>query len=81
MCEATRNDEMKNEHIRGTTGVAPASTKITERRINWYVHVVRGDKEDHIMRKVPYVAYQECSTGKVREDDRKQEGKTSAKET
>ena len=47
----TRKDKIRNEHIRGTTRVAQASKKITERRLNWYGHVMRRDGE-HILRKV-----------------------------
>ena len=36
MCGVTRRDKIRNEHIRGTTRVALASKKITERRLNWY---------------------------------------------
>ena len=31
----TRKEKTRNEHIRGTTKVAQASTQITERRLNW----------------------------------------------
>ena len=51
MCGVTRKDKIRNEHIRGTTRVAQASKKITERRLNWYGHVMRRDGE-HILRKV-----------------------------
>ena len=51
MCGVTRKDKIRNEHIRRTTRVAQASTKITERRLNWYGHVMRRDGE-HILRKV-----------------------------
>ena len=51
MCGVTRKDEIRNEHIRGKTRVAQASKKITERRLNWYGHVMRRDGE-HILRKV-----------------------------
>ena len=51
MCGVTRKDKIRNEHIRGTTRVAQASKKITERRLNWYGHVIRRDGE-HILRKV-----------------------------
>ena len=51
MCRVTRKDKIRNEHIRGTTRVAQASKKITERRLNWYGHVMRRDGE-HILRKV-----------------------------
>ena len=44
-------DKIRNEHIRGTTRVAQASKKVTERRLNWYGHVMRRDGE-HILRKV-----------------------------
>ena len=51
MCEVTRKDKISNEHIRGTTRVAQASKKITERRLIWYGHVMRRDGE-YILRKV-----------------------------
>ena len=51
ICGVTRKDKSRNEHIRGTTRVAQASKKITERRFNWYGHVMRRDGE-HILRKV-----------------------------
>ena len=51
MCGVTRKGKIRNEHIRGTTRVAQASKKITERRLNWYGHVMRRDGE-HILRKV-----------------------------
>ena len=51
MCGVTRKDKTRNEHIRGTTRVAQASKKITERRLIWYGHVMRRDGE-HILRKV-----------------------------
>ena len=51
MCGVTLKYKIRNEHIRGTTRVAQASKKITERRLNWYGHVMRRDGE-HILRKV-----------------------------
>ena len=50
----TRKDKIRNEHIRGTTRVAQASKKITERRLNWYGHVMSVMRRDgeHILRKV-----------------------------
>ena len=51
MSGVTRKDKIRNEHIRGTTRVAQASKKITERRLIWYGHVTRRDGE-HILRKV-----------------------------
>ena len=75
MCGVTRKDKIRNEHIRGTTRMAQASKKITERRLNWYGHVMRRDGE-HILRKV----LRADIPGKGREDDRKQGGKTRVNE-
>ena len=75
MCGVPRKDKIRNEHIRGTTRVAQASKKITERRLNWYGHVMRRDGE-HILRKV----LRGDIPGKGREDDRKQDGKTRVNE-
>ena len=51
MCGVTRRDKIRNEHIRETTRVVQASTKITEKRLKWYGHV-RRMKEDHIVRRM-----------------------------
>ena len=51
MCGVTRRDNIRNEHIRGTTGVVQASKKITEKRLKWYSHV-RRMKEEHIVRRI-----------------------------
>ena len=51
MCGVARKNKIRNEHIRGTTRVAQASKNITERRLNWYGHVMRRDGE-HILRRV-----------------------------
>ena len=51
MCGVTRRDKIRNEHIRGTTGVVQASKKITEKRLKWYGHV-RRMKEEHIVRRM-----------------------------
>ena len=48
MCGVTRKYKIRNEHIRGTTRVAQASKKITERRLIWYGHVMTRDGE-HIL--------------------------------
>ena len=50
MCGVTRRDKIRNEHIRGTTRVAQASKKTTEKRLKWYGHV-RRMKEEHIVRR------------------------------
>ena len=36
MCEVTRREEIRNEHIRGTR-VVQASKKITEKQLKWYM--------------------------------------------
>ena len=51
MCGVIRKDKIRNEHIRGTTKVAQASRKITERRLKWYGHVMRME-EDHVVKRV-----------------------------
>ena len=51
MCGVTRRDEIRDEHIGGTTRVVQASKKITEKRLKWYGHV-RGMKEEHIVRRM-----------------------------
>ena len=51
MCGVTRKDKIRNEHIRGTTKVAQASRKITDRRLKWYGHVMRME-EDHVVKRV-----------------------------
>ena len=47
----TRKDKVRNEHIRGTTKVAQASNKITERRLKRYGHVTRRE-EERVVRRV-----------------------------
>ena len=76
MCGVTRKDKIRNEHIRGTTRVAQASKKITERRLNCYGHVMRRDGE-HILRKVLRA---DIPGKRKRKDDRKQDGKTRVNE-
>ena len=51
MCGVTRRDNIRNEHIRGTTRVVHTSKKITEKRLKWYGHV-RRMKEEHIVRRM-----------------------------
>ena len=43
MCGVTRRDRIRNEHIRGTVKVAELSSKMQERRLNWYGHIMRGN--------------------------------------
>ena len=67
MCGVTRKDQIRNEHIRGTTKVAQASSKITERRLKWYGHVMRME-EDHAVKRV----MTKLIPGKGREGDQRQ---------
>ena len=50
-CGVTLKYMIRNEHIRGTTRVAQDSKKITERRLNWYGHVIRRDGESGYTRE------------------------------
>ncbi|XP_068221421.1 uncharacterized protein [Palaemon carinicauda] len=51
MCAVTRRDNIRNEVIRGTTGVRKLSDKIQESRLRWYGHVMKRD-EQYIGRRV-----------------------------
>ena len=51
MCGVTRKDNTRYEHIRGTTRVTQAAKNMTERRLNWYGHVLRKD-EEHVPRNM-----------------------------
>ena len=41
MCGVTRRDKIRNNMIRRTVKVAEISSKMQERRLNWYGHVKR----------------------------------------
>ena len=45
MCGVTKLDKIRNERIRGTTKVREITNKVQERRLKWYVHVMR--REEH----------------------------------
>ena len=45
MCGVTKVDKIRNERIRGTTKVGEIAKNIQERRLKWYVHVMR--REEH----------------------------------
>ena len=51
VCRVTRKDKIRNENIGRTTKVAQSSKKITERRLEWYSHVLRME-EEHVVRRV-----------------------------
>ena len=76
MCEVTRKDKIRNEHIRGTTEVVQASRKLAERRLKWYGHVMRME-EDHVVSREMTKAI----PGKGREGDKGQGGRMCARGT
>ncbi|XP_068247664.1 SCAN domain-containing protein 3-like [Palaemon carinicauda] len=41
----TKRDKIRNDVIRGTTGVRELSDKIQESRLRWYGHVMRSDEQ------------------------------------
>ena len=45
MCGVTTRDNIRNQHIRGTTRMVQASKKITEKRLKWHGHVRRMKQE------------------------------------
>ena len=51
MCRVTRRDNIRNENIRGTTRVVPASKKSTEQLLKCYGYA-RRMKEEHIVRRM-----------------------------
>ena len=46
MCGVTKLDKIRNERLRVTTKVGEITKKVQERRLNWYGHVIRREKED-----------------------------------
>ena len=51
MCGATKKDNTRNEHVRGSVKVAPVTKKITEKKVKWYGHVKRR-VEGHMLGKM-----------------------------
>ena len=45
MCRVTKQDNIRNERIRGTTKVGEITKKVQERRSKWYGPVMR--REEH----------------------------------
>ena len=76
MCGVARKYITRNEHIRGPTKVVQASSKITERRLKWYGHVMRME-EDHVVSRVMTKAVRR----KGREGDQIQGGSMCARGT
>ena len=44
MCRVTKQDNIRNERIRGTTKVGEITKKVQERRSKWYGHVMRREE-------------------------------------
>ena len=51
MCGVIRRDRIRNEFIRGSLKVAEISSKMQERGLNWFGHVLRRD-ENYIGKRV-----------------------------
>jgi len=51
MCGKTRRYRVRNVRVRGTTKVVEIYTKIQERRLQWYGHVVRRTN-GYVVRRV-----------------------------
>ena len=51
MCGVIKKDKIRNEHVRGSVKVAPVTTKVTEKRLEWYRHVKRMDV-GHMLRRM-----------------------------
>ena len=47
MCGVTKLDKIRNERIRGKTKVGEITKKVHERRLKWYGHVMRREREEH----------------------------------
>ncbi len=45
MCGVTKLDKIRNEIIRGTPKVGEITKKVQERRLKWYGHVMRREKQ------------------------------------
>ena len=41
----------EERHVRGTTRLTAASTKVTEKRLKWYGHIVMRREEEHVVRR------------------------------
>ena len=54
----TQRQDKERTHPRHNRVIARASKMITERRLNWYGHVMRRDAE-HILRKVLRTIFEE----------------------
>ena len=67
MCGVTKLDKISNEIIRGTTKVGEITTKVHERRLMWYVHVMRRE-EHYVGRRAREMKVR----GKGREEDLRQ---------
>ena len=71
MCGVTKLDKIRNERIRGTTKVGEITKKVQERRLKWYVHVMR--REDHYVGRM---AMELKVRGEGREEDLREDSWT-----
>ena len=51
MCEVTKKDNIRNEHVRGSVKVVPV-TKIIAKRLKWYGHKEMDSKAENQERLV-----------------------------
>jgi hypothetical protein len=58
----TRLDRVRNEHIRGSFGVAPVFEKVKEARLRWYGHVMRH--KDHAVHSALNITEQKRGRGR-----------------
>ena len=72
MCGVTKKDKVRNELIRGTAKVADISLKMQERRLKWYGHVLRRDR-NYVGRRVMEMGV----PGHRRRGDQNIDGKTN----
>ncbi|XP_050532668.1 uncharacterized protein LOC126900777 [Daktulosphaira vitifoliae] len=48
MSGMTRKDRIRNEHIRGSIGVASIADKMRENRLRWFGHVMRKEESEAV---------------------------------
>lgn len=46
MCVVTKKDNISSGHVRGSVKLVPVTDKVTEKRLQWYGHVMRQDEGD-----------------------------------
>ena len=53
ICGVTKKDKIRNEHVRRSAKVEPVTNKITQKRLKWYGHVLRGFAKLKKLKKNP----------------------------